>query len=289
MEDLVVPHGQYATDSYYNYDIDDPENWCVFGIQNGSSYYSYSSSGYWNLGSTLLRHTYTVFDLVNSEVAFAPVKFGAADEAVVPFASYGAAVPAATKVCPASGCATTTARATATRRPGSSSTGSSGSGSGSGSSNDGSLNDGDDSGPHLPSVGAVVGAAVGAAAGALLIGGIILLAIRNRRAKKARDDTAEKGTLAPSVSDAGAPEVGEPPRAHTRDGFLAPPLPGRPVGRVPSIEVTPAILPTAPEPPAAAAPTMPPPAVPEPTEAPPAAPVPAEQPGEAGKGKEPER
>ncbi|KAL0473322.1 aspartic peptidase domain-containing protein [Neurospora intermedia] len=64
-----------------------PEGTCVFGIQtwddagalNGGSYGSSSSSGgstsYYNLGNSLLRRTYFVFDLARQEISFAPAVF----------------------------------------------------------------------------------------------------------------------------------------------------------------------------------------------------------------------
>ncbi|EAA28484.1 acid protease [Neurospora crassa] len=64
-----------------------PEGTCVFGIQtwddagalNGGSYGSSSSSSastsYYNLGNSLLRRTYFVFDLARQEISFAPAVF----------------------------------------------------------------------------------------------------------------------------------------------------------------------------------------------------------------------
>lgn len=83
--------------------IDEPDQ-CLFGIQKFESSYSnsYSSSGAYNLGGSVLRRSYLVFDLVNSEIAVAAVKFPGADApspTVVAFESYGAAIPLATSAC----------------------------------------------------------------------------------------------------------------------------------------------------------------------------------------------
>ncbi len=76
-------------------------NACLFGVQkyalSSSSSSSSSSYGY-NLGSSLLRRSYMVFDLANHEIAIAPVKFPGKDTPkpdVAAFASYGAVIPSA--------------------------------------------------------------------------------------------------------------------------------------------------------------------------------------------------
>ncbi|KAH8901872.1 acid protease, partial [Coniochaeta sp. PMI_546] len=101
LADLILPQNvaakMWASESPHGA----PLNTCLFAVQNGSRWgYSSSSSSsyeYYNLGAPLLRRSYMVFDLVNSEVALAPVKFGAtAASNVVSFAKYGATAPSAT-------------------------------------------------------------------------------------------------------------------------------------------------------------------------------------------------
>jgi hypothetical protein len=76
---------------------------CLFGIQkySGSSSTSNVYNTY-NLGSSVLRRSYLVFDLVNEEIAVAPVRFRGSDApspTIVAFESYGAYAPSATSVC----------------------------------------------------------------------------------------------------------------------------------------------------------------------------------------------
>jgi hypothetical protein len=79
-----------------------PPGICLFAVQNGSTWGNYASDSYNynNIGAPLLRRSYMAFDIINNEVAIAPVKFGTTETStVVPFQSYGATVPQATKYC----------------------------------------------------------------------------------------------------------------------------------------------------------------------------------------------
>lgn len=95
--DLVIPPravSAYSTSAWLNgTDI------CFFGIQKRSTSSSYSDYSYYNLGNSILRRTYLVFDLANDEIALAPAKFssgsGSPSPTIVAFESYGATVPAA--------------------------------------------------------------------------------------------------------------------------------------------------------------------------------------------------
>lgn len=208
MSDLVIPADEFNMSSYYSYYYKGTENMCLFGVQNSSSVSYYSSSSY-NLGSTLLRRTYSVFDLVNNEVAVAPVKFDATSTSnIVPFESYGASVPSSTILCVYSDCYAD-------------------SGSGSGTNSDNSL--GQEIGGTrrltgvLP-VGALVGMSLGIALGCLALGlaGILIWRHRRNRSPSAKEvasvSSAEAGGGAPIMSSAtaaggAAPEMEEPPRA----------------------------------------------------------------------------
>lgn len=108
--DLVVPSRLIGL-TYGTRYLVNATNTCIFGIQKYSSstsggwYSSYSSSSSYssyNLGSSLLRRTYLVYDLANAEIAVAPAKFAAKDApspTIVAFASYSAAVPSASSFC----------------------------------------------------------------------------------------------------------------------------------------------------------------------------------------------
>ncbi|KAK4460168.1 aspartic peptidase domain-containing protein [Cladorrhinum samala] len=68
---------------------------CAFGIQKWGSYKADNSyTPYYNLGSSLLRRSYLVFDVVNREVAVAPTKFGSQSASVIEtFEKRGAVIP----------------------------------------------------------------------------------------------------------------------------------------------------------------------------------------------------
>ncbi|KAL2112933.1 hypothetical protein VUR80DRAFT_6055 [Thermomyces stellatus] len=91
-EDLVIPYDIAPIGSGSDDDM------CVFAIQSRSSTGELSDDedGPWALGGVVLQNTYVVFDLVNDEVAFAPVRAtdgGSPTETIVPFSSYGAEIP----------------------------------------------------------------------------------------------------------------------------------------------------------------------------------------------------
>lgn len=179
MADLVVPAEDYNLSSLYQYYVDDDDNLCLFGVQNGSAN-SYSSYSY-SLGGSLLRRTYAVFDLVNGEIAVAPVRFGAtATSDIVEFAAYGASVPLSTMHCVYSDCYETSS-------------------GGTGDSNS------EDGGSALPagvlSVPALIGMSLGIGIGALLVGIVGFLVWRHRLNKK------EAGKEVPSVASVEAGEA----------------------------------------------------------------------------------
>ncbi|KUI70392.1 putative aspartic-type endopeptidase opsB [Cytospora mali] len=191
MADLVIPREDlYPT--YYSAYIPYDNSTCLFGVQNGSLSYNYYSTSAFSLGSTLLRRTYSVFDLVNDVVAVAPVKFGAtATSNIVPFATYGASVPSSTMHCVYSDCYETS--------------------DGTDDSEEGTMP------PGVLSVPALVGMSLGIGVGALLLGTVGLLVWRRRRnnkkagAKGASAASAEAGAAAPPLmtpsNAAGVPEA----------------------------------------------------------------------------------
>lgn len=195
MSDLVIPSSELnlssQTSSYYS-DIDGDV--CVFGVQNSSvlgytDSYGYGSQAY-SLGSTMLRRTYSVFDLANSEVAIAPVVFGASEASnIVPFTSYGATVPLSTVICSYSDCSSDT-----------------------GSSSNGSTDSEDEDpsdGLHgvLP-FGTFLGLILGLCVGFFALAFVVFLIWRHRRRtrlaaeKEASVSSAEAGQPGPEMSTA---------------------------------------------------------------------------------------
>ncbi|KAF3764418.1 acid protease [Cryphonectria parasitica EP155] len=210
MSDLVIPETDVnvtaliAEYTYYDEDEDetDTTNLCLFGVQN------YTASSY-TLGSTLLRRTYSVFDLVNNEVAIAPVKFDAtATSNIVPFTSYGATVPSSTLFCSYSECYADSGSGTGTTYgPG---------------SEDGSSNETAGLSSVLP-FGALIGMSIGIAAACLALGLAIFFIWRHRSNKKmAAKNDAESGAnsgeatvfMSPAhAAPAAAPEMAQAPQA----------------------------------------------------------------------------
>lgn len=132
--DLIINpgvfNGQVSPDDETYYDdgdtiVDLPNGTCVFGIQTwdsmgvrlgsagiGSSYSSSPNDVYYNLGNSLLRRSYFVFDLARQELAVAPVAWSktsttrrAIDSTsdgnnnIIPFSEYGAAIPESEYFC----------------------------------------------------------------------------------------------------------------------------------------------------------------------------------------------
>ncbi|KAL2150499.1 hypothetical protein VTH82DRAFT_7062 [Thermothelomyces myriococcoides] len=106
--DLVQPSIIYSDPTWSGQLLE--SDMCLFAIQKydtGSS----SSSSYdylYNLGGSILRRTYVVYDLANHEIAVAPVKFQSDGSTPTPeikaFESYGAYTPDATELCTSSYC-----------------------------------------------------------------------------------------------------------------------------------------------------------------------------------------
>lgn len=233
MSDLVIPRSEYnmSTNAYYYSDVDD--DLCLFGIQNSSSIgYSSIYSNQYNLGSTLLRRTYSVFDLANSEVAIAPVVFGAsAISNVVPFDSYGATVPSSTIVCYYSDC-----YADAGNNDGTDDTD---------SSEAGSIRL-----PGVLSLGAIIGLSVGLALGWFALGLAGFFFWRHRRnkglatEKEASVSSAEAGQPGPEMTTAVAGIRSAPGMAQAAPApILADPAPSEGIDKGKRPEVAPSLPP----------------------------------------------
>lgn len=78
-------------------------NTCLFGIQKHVDLRAANDNPQYNLGSSLLRRTYMVFDAPNKAVALAPTKFGVAFSKIVPFEKAGAQIPSSRLYCHAVG------------------------------------------------------------------------------------------------------------------------------------------------------------------------------------------
>lgn len=173
LSDLILPQN-VAAERWADYSLSGaPSNTCLFAVQNGSTWSRGSSSSsstyeYYNVGAALLRRQYMVFDLVNDEIALAPVKFGSTAAAnVVAFAKYGASTPNATRVCTGDSCYQCTDPTTSSYRCTSSAGGGSSTGSGSGS--------GSGSDPGSDDPGFVPGMNVGLIAGLSVVFGLLTI------------------------------------------------------------------------------------------------------------------
>ncbi|KAK0639647.1 aspartic peptidase domain-containing protein, partial [Cercophora newfieldiana] len=108
LSDLVVPPVVSRWETGYTKLKELPSDTCLFGIQK---YTAAPSSGgpQYNLGSSILRRTYMVFDAANKDVAIAPVKpkstsapaaFGPLPkQGIVPFETLGARIPNSKLYC----------------------------------------------------------------------------------------------------------------------------------------------------------------------------------------------
>jgi hypothetical protein len=214
--DLVLPATAYA--GYRRLSVLESDL-CVFGIQKNdeeSAYSGTSSSYVYNLGSSLLRRSYIVFDLANQEIAVAAVKFPSGSDAlasdIVAFESYGDYTPGASQLCTGSYC------------PDSGSDSGSGSGSG---SNGPYKYDGPENGIQQWEKVAI---GVGVSFGVLILAGVIMgiiLCTRSRRGKEVAKEVDEEdleGNTPPVAST--NPEMAQ----NTRSSMILPP------GPLPSIQ-----------------------------------------------------
>lgn len=223
LEDLIVPVTDvdlvtYSSLSSYVY-----SDTCIFGVQNTSYGYTYST-GY-TLGSGLLRRTYSVFDFANDEIAIAPVKFDATETSdIVAFATYGARTPSSTMDCTSSYCSRTS------------------SDDGSSINSDGSSGDGDDDGlgAGILTVPALIGTALGVGLGSLSLGIVGFLFWRHRRNRRLA--AGKDGGASVSSAEAGEPAAtGAMPAMPAMPGpemsqASQPPLPpGSAKGKAPEI------------------------------------------------------
>lgn len=102
LADLVVPREITNWETAFNSLANIPKGTCLFGIQKYPDLRDGRNLQY-NIGSSLLRRTYMVFDAANKDVALAPVKAGAAGQTpvIVPFEKQGARIPFSRPYCTA--------------------------------------------------------------------------------------------------------------------------------------------------------------------------------------------
>ncbi|KAK1760060.1 putative aspartic protease [Echria macrotheca] len=139
LADLIVPQDVSGWEIAYDSLATLNRNTCLFGIQKLPSLRA-SSTVQYNIGSSLLRRTYMVFDAANKDVALAPVLSTTGSKpspAIVPFDKPGARIPSSKLYC------VNPDVCGESDNPSTSASGSSGSGSGGGSG--GGASSGDDS------------------------------------------------------------------------------------------------------------------------------------------------
>ncbi|KAG7120987.1 aspartic-type endopeptidase OPSB like protein [Verticillium longisporum] len=104
LKDLIIPADVWPIDSnsWYLEDGEEANPLCLLGIQSqntSSGSANDANDSDWVIGGSLLKNTYTVFDLANEELAMAPLSSGGDSQPnIVPFDSYGAVVPSSDEV-----------------------------------------------------------------------------------------------------------------------------------------------------------------------------------------------
>ncbi|KAK3988767.1 putative aspartic protease [Cladorrhinum sp. PSN332] len=101
LSDLIIPHDVTRWEVAMATNNELGKNTCLFGIQKYQDLRSNSKHGQqYNLGSSLLRRTYMVFDAANKDLAFAPMKYPAAEQSdIVSFEKQGARIPFSRYYC----------------------------------------------------------------------------------------------------------------------------------------------------------------------------------------------
>lgn len=100
LEDLVIPQDVSRWEIAYETLANLNRNTCLFGIQKYQALQKTGAQQY-NLGSSLLRRTYMVFDAANKEVGLAPTNFASPSgtESIVSFDKLGARIPSSRFYC----------------------------------------------------------------------------------------------------------------------------------------------------------------------------------------------
>lgn len=203
LEDLIIPVTDVDLETYSSLSSYLDPDTCIFGVQNTSYGYSYSS-GY-TLGGSLLRRTYSVFDFANDEIAIAPVKFDATETSnIVAFATYGSVAPSSSMDCTSSYCSRTSSDGTSTNSDGSSRDG------------DGDGED-DGIGAGILTAPALIGLALGVGLGSLSLGIVGFLFWRHRRNRRLAAHSKDAGASVYSA-EAGESATAAPPQGPTTAG-----------------------------------------------------------------------
>jgi hypothetical protein len=217
LEDLIVPVTDVDLATYSSYSSYLDTELCLFGVQNTSYGYSYST-GY-SLGSGVLRRTYSVLDFANDEIAIAPVRFGATETSnIVAFATYGSTAPSATMDCTASYCYKTSSDGTS-------------------SSSGGSGDDEYGLGAGILTVPALIGTALGVGLGSLSLGIVGFLIWRHRRNRRLTGykDAGASVYSADAPPPQGAAAAGAAPGPEMTQAAHQQPPPGSAKGKAPEI------------------------------------------------------
>ncbi|EEY16785.1 aspartic proteinase [Verticillium alfalfae VaMs.102] len=104
LKDLIIPADVWPIDSnsWYLEDGEEANPLCLLGIQSqntSSGSANDANDSDWVIGGSLLKNTYTVFDLANEELAMAPLSSGGDSQPnIVSFDFYGAVVPSSDEV-----------------------------------------------------------------------------------------------------------------------------------------------------------------------------------------------
>ncbi|KAK0622334.1 aspartic peptidase domain-containing protein [Immersiella caudata] len=111
ISDFVVPAEVSRWEIATRYTTILPKETCLFGIQKHTAVPGGGGPQY-NLGSSILRRTYMVFDAHNKDIALAPIKsksttapaFAQMKQGVIPFETLGARIPLSRLYCTGGSC-----------------------------------------------------------------------------------------------------------------------------------------------------------------------------------------
>jgi len=200
LSDLIVPQVISRWEIAFKYLADLAPNTCLLGVQKYTAAPSTNGPQY-NLGSSILRRTYMVFDAANKDVGIAPVKssklaappsFSTGKLGIVPFEKFGARIPTAKLYCTGSSCDSAPSSGTQSTSSGS------GSGSGSSTDGDGTASGGTGSSSKMP---IIIGVVVPIVLLALIVPAVLYYLRRRKRQQQTRSVSVQEKVTTTTTSE----------------------------------------------------------------------------------------